>query len=123
MLMQLEDSKTRQFDLNLSLTKDTSPANETRRDSELEFLKRRNADLESHLKSLKDELHSVKVEREKYHDKYETAEEDNRMLKDQIFNLKKLLLEFERKDYSLSKKLQGIESRRLLLQASRPSRA
>jgi cell division protein FtsB len=109
--MQLEDVKSRQFDLNLSLTKESSPVSELRRDSELEFLKKRNSDLDAQIRSLKEELYSAKVEREKYHDKYGMVEEDNRMLKDQIFNLKKLLLEFEKKDYSLSQKLQVIDSR------------
>lgn len=112
--MQLEDAKTRHFDLNLSMTKDSSPTYDARRDGEVEFIKKRNSDLESQVKSLKEELHSAKVEREKYHDKYELATEDNRMLKDQIFSLKKLLLEVEKKDYSLAHKLQSIESMRYL---------
>lgn len=116
--MQLEDAKSRQFDMNLSMTKDTSPTYESRRDTEIEFLKKRNLDLEGQIKSLKEELHSAKVEREKYTDKYELATEDNRLLKDQIFNLKKLLLELEKKDFTLAQKLQNIESKSWLRRPS-----
>lgn len=111
--MQLEDFKSRHYDqaLNLSITKDSSPIYDSRRDNELDFLKKKNSDLEHTIKSLKEELHNVKVDREKYHDKYELSMEDNRLLKDQIFNLKKLLLELEKKDFSLAQKLQTIESK------------
>lgn len=108
--MQLEETKTRHYDLNLSMTKDSSPNYESRREGEVEYLKKKASDLENQVKQLKEELHAAKVDRERYHDKYDMTIEDNRMLKDQIFNLKKLLLEFEKKDFSLAQKLNAIES-------------
>lgn len=110
--MQLEEHKSRpNHDLNFSLTKDSHHHYDSKRDIETDMLKRRCSDLEQQVRQLKDDLHKSKVEREKYHDRYETCLEDNTMLKEQIFNLKKLLLELEKKDFGLVQKLKTFETK------------
>ena len=111
MQMQLEENRNRNYDFNMSMTRESSPAHDSRREGEIDYLKKKSSDLEIQVKQLKDELHASKVDKEKYHDKYELALEDNRVMNEQVFNLKKLMLELEKKDFSIVKKLQTIEGK------------
>ena len=108
--MQVQDMKSRNSDINLSLTREHTAAHESRKEMEIEMVKRRVADLDSQVKILKDELHRAKVDKERYSEKYENTLEDNRLLKDQMFSMKKLILELEKKDFGLVQKIRELET-------------
>lgn len=110
---QNEELRNRQFESNYGISKDSpsvSSANDPRRDIDLEMFKRRFQDAEIQIKDLKDDLHRVRVEREKAMDKYESTLEENKALKDQIFSLKRMLLELEKKDIKVASTIRNLES-------------
>lgn len=109
--MQVQELKNRNADINLSFTKESIyHQNENRKDIESDILKRRCAEMESQVRQLKDDLHKTKVDKEKYADKYEATLEENRLLKDQMFNMKKFMLELEKKDFSLVQNIRELET-------------
>ena len=74
--------------------------------SDVEIWKKRCGEHEKTIREMKDESKKMKSERDRLFDKYESAVEDNKLLKDQVLNLKELLMDMQKK-YQTTSRLEG----------------